>query len=87
MMQLVSYNSFQMHLFCFKESYDTNYIVPALPALCGIITNVLAWILLGSRQLQSRDRTELYWCRGHCPKVGLRTLGGFKLLEKQPLLH
>ena len=34
MMQSVSYNSFQIHLFCFKESYDTNYIVPALPALC-----------------------------------------------------
>ena len=82
MMQLVSYNSFQIHLFCFKESYDTNYIVPALPALCGIITNVLAWILLGSRQLQSRDRTELYWCCGHCQKLGLRMLGGFKAFGK-----
>ena len=35
-MRLVAYNSFQIQLFGFKESYDTNYIVPALPALCEI---------------------------------------------------
>ena len=53
MMRLVACNSFQIHLYGFKESYDTSYTVPAPPALGGVITNVLAWILLGSRQLQS----------------------------------
>ena len=49
-----------------KELYDTNYIVPALPALCGIITNVLAWVPMGSKQLKSRYRIELYWCYDNC---------------------
>ena len=40
-MRLVAYSSFQIHLFGFKESYDTNHIVPALLGLRGIITNVL----------------------------------------------
>ena len=66
-----------------KESYDANHIVSALPALCGIITNVLAWIPLGSRHLKSRYRTEFYWYCGHCQKlVGLRILGGFKTFVK-----
>ena len=83
MMRLVAYNSFQIHLFGFKESYGTNHIVSALPDLCGILTNVLAWILCVPRQLQSRYRTEHYWCCGHCQTLeGLRTLEGFKTFGK-----
>ena len=89
MMRLVAYNSFQIHLFGFKESYGTNHIVSALPDLCGILTNVLAWILLVPRQLQSRYRTELYCCCGHCQKVSRTENAGRFLyfLEKQPMLH
>ena len=49
-MRLVVYNSLQIYLFGFsilyspKESCEINHIVQAL---CGIITNVLAWIPLG----------------------------------------
>ena len=82
MMQLVSYNSFKFISFVSKNHMTQITLFQSCQPCVESLPMFLAWILLGSRQLQSGHRTELYWCCGHCQKLGLRTLGGFKTFGK-----